>query len=501
MSKNTLIRLTSDSNDGVFDARFNDEIIINPNAEISLQSASLSRSLEFLTIDATNDKVSFQVSVTNGLKDVFLDHGTYNRSTILAQLGTLQERMNRSLLSNDSKELGSQVNIRIDQNEKIEFHVGFGGASNMMNAGNPAKELVGVSLVGSPVSLRSNGGPTNDIHTNYVYGTLPFNKGAGMCRVRAQNMVTDAGGSGYTIGLVEGMGKLRDGTFRLADVKYGIRFPNNTTHAYRIIKDGVETANTGGLTPLKFLNATRTSNDVAHIELTGGVIKYIIYQDGVTTDITDDASGLEFDQNKNYFPFIALHGTSTNTRVNLCAFTFDPFHNLPPTFKLTEHAEQLDETLNELTAPANPRPVRRDTIYNLIFEARDVAEYLGFNNQEQNRAGDATVDGLYIGDKKVDTVLYTDTYLIEMLNMNLESYDGFKNGRKNILATVPVSEKIISNTGVLQYEPNTPFYISLNNTVPLSLRNIRARVITDTYEPIVMEGLGSITILLKSPKS
>ena len=500
MFKNTLIRLTSESNDGVFDGQY-EPIIINPGAEIALQSASLSRSLEFLNIDATNDRVQFQISATNGLKEVFFDHGTYNRSNILDQLGLLQERMNRQLLNTDSKELGSQTNIRINQDEKVEVHFGFSGTNNYMKNNNPTIVYNNTNVVGSPKTLRSTGASTNDLHTNYSYGTLPFTKGAGYLRVRSNNMVTNAGGSGYTIGLVEGMEKIRDGTFRLADVKYGIRFPNNTTHAYRIIKDGIETANTGGLTPLKFLTATRTDNDVAHIELSGGVIRYIIYQDGLTTDITDNADGLEYDQNKDYFPFIAIHGDANDTKLDLAGYTHDPFFRTPDNFDINLHAVQLDETINELTAPANPRAVGRNTVYNLVFEAQDVAEYFGFNRTEQNRTAEATADGLYISNKKVDTILYTDTYLVELLSLNLDSYDSFKKGRKNLLSTIPVSERVISQTGVLQYEPNNLFYISLNNTHQLSLRNLRARVITDRYEPIIMEGLGSLSILIKSPKS
>ena len=67
-----------------------------------------------------------------------------------------------------------------------------------------------------------------------------------------------------------------------------------------------------------------------------------------------------------------------------------------------------------------------------------------------------------------------------MLNISLDSYDSFGGGRKNILGVIPISEQVINNrTGVLQYEPNTLYYVSIKNKFKLSLRNIKATSINN----------------------
>jgi len=495
MSKNILVRLHSTSNDGIFDAQFNDEILINPESEIALQSASLSRSHQFIEINGYNDKIEFQISQTNGLRSVFINHGIFNRNTILAELGEVQTKMNKLLRSNETKEAGSQVNIRINQDNKMDFEFGFHSISNFLTVPNPQVEKVNVGKTSN--TLRNTGAETNEVHQSYVYGLQPFCKGAGICRARLNKLVTSAGGSGITMGLVEDLTKLRDGSFRVADIKYGIRVPNNTTHVFKNIKDGVETDNAAGIAPLKFLNPTNADNDVCHIELDQGKIKLIIYQDGTTTDITD--GDLDLDQTRDYYFFIAIHGSSDNTRINMAGYTVDPFSTPPATFNLDVHGLNAED--NELTAPANPNVVNRPTIYNLKFPTRELADFFGFTSTDQNPNNVTSPIGSFIGQNVVDDIVFTDTYLIELLNLNLESYDSLRNGRKNILSTIPISERIISDTGVIQYEPNTPFYISLNNNQPVSLRNIRARVVTDNYESVIIEGLGTLTVLIKSPKS
>ncbi len=87
--------------------------------------------------------------------------------------------------------------------------------------------------------------------------------------------------------------------------------------------------------------------------------------------------------------------------------------------------------------------------------------------------------GIFQANRNLKNVVVSDSYLIELLNLPLDSYDSLTNGRKNILASIPISERILTNTGIIQYEPNTLFFIDLKNDFPLTLRNIRARIVTD----------------------
>ena len=95
----------------------------------------------------------------------------------------------------------------------------------------------------------------------------------------------------------------------------------------------------------------------------------------------------------------------------------------------------------------------------------------------------------------------SDIYLVELLNIPLNSYDGFSEGRKNILSVIPVNEKNVGQKdSVLQYEANNLNYITLKNDFEFSLRNIRARIVNSRFEPINTEGLTSLTFFIRQYK-
>ena len=87
-----------------------------------------------------------------------------------------------------------------------------------------------------------------------------------------------------------------------------------------------------------------------------------------------------------------------------------------------------------------------------------------------------------------------------MLSELVDSYDSYQQGRKNILAPIPISDRTINTgTGIIQYQPNNLVFVDLKNSKERLIRNMRARIITDTYDPIEIEGLAEINLLLKSP--
>ena len=59
-----ILRLTTQSQNAIFDSSINDELLITPEAKIALQSLTLEQDDEFIVIDDTND--SFTYSVQNG---------------------------------------------------------------------------------------------------------------------------------------------------------------------------------------------------------------------------------------------------------------------------------------------------------------------------------------------------------------------------------------------------------------------------------------------------
>ncbi|MHA2180671.1 MAG: hypothetical protein ACXAAH_04515 [Promethearchaeota archaeon] len=109
-----------------------------------------------------------------------------------------------------------------------------------------------------------------------------------------------------------------------------------------------------------------------------------------------------------------------------------------------------------------------------------------------------------------DNSYSSDMYLIDSQTFQLDSYDAYGlsvnqrnantgGSRRNILATIPISEVPISGTanGLIQYEPNNLFYISIKNRGDITTRQLRFRLLTGTYEPVLTSGLASMTILIR----
>tara|TARA_R110001606_G_scaffold31195_3_gene95462 strand:- start:1123 stop:1881 length:759 start_codon:yes stop_codon:yes gene_type:complete len=116
----------------------------------------------------------------------------------------------------------------------------------------------------------------------------------------------------------------------------------------------------------------------------------------------------------------------------------------------------------------------------------------------------------YTAQNIFDNAYDADTYLIDTQTFTLDSFDSFglDNGqrnansggsRRNIIATIPVSEQAIpgSTNSLIQYEPSTLNYIQIKNRGDIVTRQIRCRLLTGTYTPVRTEGLASIVLLIK----
>ena len=84
-------------------------------------------------------------------------------------------------------------------------------------------------------------------------------------------------------------------------------------------------------------------------------------------------------------------------------------------------------------------------------------------------------------------------YLLELLNLQLESYDTFEEGRKNILALIPYDD---SNSKV-SYDPNNLIFLDLNNKESINLTSLKMRLVRADYSNPDISGLTSAVIYIK----
>ena len=338
-------------------------------------------------------------------------------------------------------------------------------------------------------------------------------KGCGVFRIQLNKFsnADHTSPAGCLIGLIlntaENQDKLNNQTIVEGDFSFAIRTnPNNLSNANYLVKKSLATDFVDSLVqPIKTDNdSNKANNDILDISISTGRLSLMRHTPAGTTLLHsqnyDFGTADKFDK---YICVVGIYGDSTTTRLSAVNTIIDPFdHGAQQNFP--NQTEELQGF------PINNRSSQvRNTIttYNLTFDDIELANYFGFNSVVMNPLARTSVDATYIADNLFSKNIGTNTYLVELLNINISSYhtasatqqtnQEIGGGRKSILASIPISERIINSSGQIQYEPNNPFYISLNNKFPLNLRNIKARIISNDFSPIQTDGISEMSILIK----
>ena len=117
----------------------------------------------------------------------------------------------------------------------------------------------------------------------------------------------------------------------------------------------------------------------------------------------------------------------------------------------------------------------------------DLKEFLGF--EFSTLPGDK--DNFKATSKKVRVYEGSDAYIIEMNNIQLDSYDTQQQQRKSILNVITNE----NNNENFRYEASNPIFIDINNNFPIPLRNLNLKVLTDKYQEIENDGNANLVIL------
>ena len=494
-----LIKLNTFDNNAVFDTNFNDEIIIEPYSEIAFHSISMKRNNARLVVDAFNDGISFQISQTAGLKTIFIDHDTYSKVHKEHLFKQLNERGNALLSVNNPKELGTELKFSIDNSGKFLYqalHLSYGNICSNSSQTSPNNSFNGLTNA-SNITKREAGAVTGLLKDNYIYSKIPFTKGAGVARLKINNLVQPADPAepnGFGVGLTTEVSKLSDGTITFEDLDYAIATGTSPAQNYRVKMPTTATF-TNTTEPVGFSGAGHTNNDVFGVQLSGGTIRLMVHHNNNVNTILQFEP---YDATKTYYIVYFIEGAPTNSSFSKGLFNITPYDHSP---SAETHIEIGEEEVTSLTAPKPPRTNSRDTNYIFRMPNDATAEYFGhvnINHQSNGAVQNFELQAPNIFSNSQDS----DNYLVEMLNINsLDCYDSFINQKMNLLAVIPVSERIIDNiTGLIQYSDNYPTFISMNNKNKLSLRNIKARVLTADHQQIVTDGLSSLNIVIRNKR-
>ena len=499
-----LIRLTSEDPTALFDCDFNGGITIPENSKIALQSVSANLQAGVFLVDTVNNKIIYQIA-TNYIREVELTPFLYFEGNTDELFKDIENKFNDkvSFVSGIgvNKVLGLEwkAGIKSGGRTQIEYDIGraeswsgLGSSSvpNLWEENNTEYTLGGSNRVF--LGAEATQTPT-DTFTNMCILPHACSKGCGYVRARL-SVLTNTGATntnGYIIAFSKTSPDPTD--FQERDIFIGIRvgFDNTTgVRYYALILNGVEQTRS---TTVPFIDGSGSiKNDSIELMITGSRVEANIYHNNPlpTTKIN---LGFSAYNNEDLFPCYIFKGDRTHAQLNQTRFTASPFFQ--SAINLTQPPTSADEENDpaSVNAPPQPPSVIPTSNNKLTFGSNELADYLGYASPIIPAFGTQVADvASFNAINEFSVGLGIQGFIIQLLNVNVESYDSLRKQRENILAVIPSTD----GSGDLNYSPPFMIPIDLNNIKPLSLRNIKARIVRTDYSNFIMEGTGLINLVV-----
>ena len=242
---------------------------------------------------------------------------------------------------------------------------------------------------------------------------------------------------------------------------------------YLEIRDGVTTETT----------TIAQIDDLIYISWVDGSVRYRVQRVNGDTEVI--LSGTPYNHTTDYFPLVVFQGDGVLGQAQVVC---DPFYTVPDADDLIPAEPQ------ELEVPFPPKGSKTQNFFQ--FNTATLAQEFGYNTARipQNGFID-TISYSYLGDSAFVLRDYSDTYIVELLNIQLNSMDAMTKQHKNYLAIVPHLQDLRE---LVVYVAPMLIFLDLNNKFPLSYRQIKARILRDDLTPVTTYGLSQMAILIKS---
>jgi len=520
-----IVRLTENNGQtAYFDNIFNDEISLPPFSEVAMASMSINTNPNLLEINTESDTIPWGIDdrTKAGAREIVLQDATYTQLNyerlffdIYASMNDdVDARATRTTSTINSPETGLQWIVSDDPDD-----TGFGAHSkvsigyqvaNYEGADSTSYKATNTAISGtaglSTEVQRSGGTPyTADAA---LCGTAPFGWGGARTYINLKKVtVTGAGGpEGVIFGLT---------TTNHAALS---TIPTPNSGLIEIYSFGVGSQYTWSINGTTF-TGTDTGAAIAEGDLVGfervgeeGYLEGVVYDSAGTRRVLNGGTTTSGDcevQWQQYhdagttkpldlFPYIMCVGAAGDVIVDKLQFSPDPYYIIKNTpFKI------ISKTTGTRGLQNGGKLDPETTMFiDFTFEnSSKLAKYLGFTDTQ---ISEFSKDQVVTPDKFAWTAknlfsagLLTQGFYVELMTGTCEGYDGLTGQRKNILAVIPESD----SDDKLLFEPSFPIFLEMNNSNPLVLRNIRARVLQTDGSALGVTGANSLTLLFKPGKS
>ena len=483
-----LIRLVANGTNE-FNNDINSDLVLKPYSQIALLNGNFQKKSKTLVINSQNDKFEYSIGTYTATTGA-LDHRTIDSDNFNDFLLECQLELNRSLSVSDGDVTGMGWKVQMNDKNQVEIETFYG--INFDPFGVMEKD--DAEEVGNNIYRKANNAnegvadgalffPQNNLQIAFDGDT-----GSGFFRFQLNKL--SGGGKGCFISINELNGADMGGsyTFNTSKITFGI-YAENTGTNYQIITPS------GGLTTTAQAVESAVDgdddNDILSIEANLGKVRLMIYNksnpNGVLLAEEDYTRNLELN------PLVGFYD-QTDVEIKKLRYTPEDSSTTNKPTNLTNAlslAEPLATTLN----PPNQKTSNIDLKSPMTFKfpSLNFAEFLGFNS----RVIDESPDDLFRlkSDNGVFLVDTSESYIVEMTNLKINSYDGLKQQRKNILNLIQNGRDATKSD--FTYQTNTPIFLDLDNAFPLQVRNIDCRIVNSDYEKVEIVGEANLTILFK----
>lgn len=539
-----LIRLTSNKTTGFFDNSFNEDIIIEPNSQVCLSNLTAKIPSNELTIDSSNDTISYQLQNENtglnsgGVREVKLLRGDYggDNTTTDRLIADIQARLNASvtsMMSYDtttirgagSKSVGgmwkfSKKDDTVKEKTIVDMEYQITTMSNITSANDVSLGWVKENVALTTTGLIGRDGGTLNTFDSYMYNSNYIAMGGGCIRCRIHNLIdsTSASISDDQLGIAilftdkepsTWIDSIDPDEYGYQNIVCGVQVSKSTSDYAVINSDGWDD-DTTGITPNTFVGGTSFgSNDVLQVGMNFGKIGVQILQDDGAggTEVSEVFVPFDAPDTTKLYPiifFLAGGSTGATADSGACRLGLMNYSDNPYDFPKTNSAD------HDLGAVQKGQP-QSGTASNSFFNwASDtLSTHLGYNHQYYPVPSPSTqnffLQQSYPSERQlISDQSKNDNYIIELMNLKLQSYDGYSDnvnniraGMKSILATIPTDQ---NSDDVVRFNASTPYFLNLDNRDSVSLRNIQARMLNLDYSPVSTVGLCIITLLIRDAR-
>jgi len=383
-------------------------------------------------------------------------------------------------------------------------------------------------------------GQPNDYNTSYVWGKVRMNKGTGCIRVRAAEITDTTGSVSFSMGLVLDKTVLEQGTISNGNIHYGLRCMG-IGNAYEskigtggVFKPMVQSGTTNPFQPVEVGRPTtaENDNDVLEIRIDGTYnerhpppqpeTQVVIQGHQIGAIVSSNADPTPpVRQDADWYYFVAFHRPVTDTKLDMVEADLDSYQ-FNQVQGGADGAGQISSIPSVIrggwrsTQPFQPPDIDfSDRSGSVEWKTQEVASFFNFASRSTRVQGPSlAASGFYnlLGSKRAEFSVSAKNYIVLFDNVPLNSYDTYSRfdenarnansggSRRDILATIPVKEDLVPGSTVtrIAYEPSSLNFIDLANRNNMITRSLKCRILTSTYNPVQVDGMANLTVLMKS---